>query len=235
MSFIEENLEIVRDKIERACRAAGRDTDEVRLIAVSKTRPIEAVLEAYRLGTVDFGENKVDEICLKQPELKSANWHMIGHLQRNKAKKVIDKICMLHSLDSILLAEQLQKHMDNMGISHLDTLIELNIGMEDSKYGISEAQLPYFVEELSRYDKIHIRGLMTVAPFVENPEDNRAIFSKMRDLAIDISGNLPHNSDMTVLSMGMSNDFEVAISEGATMVRIGTDIFGEREYKSINS
>lgn len=228
MVDIKENIQSIRYRIEKACDKAGRSTDEVTLLAVSKTRPIEDVKEAYKNGITEFGENKVVEICDKQPLLPYAKWHMIGHLQRNKAKKVIDKICMLHSLDSIALAEELQKNAEKSGLDFLNTLIEVNVAREESKYGIFAEKLPYFVDELSKYNKIHIRGLMTVAPFVENPEENRSIFSEIRELALDISRNLPHNSDMAVLSMGMSNDFESAIMEGATIVRIGTDIFGNR-------
>lgn len=228
MSNISEALSDIRDRIKAACKEAGRDEQEVTLIAVSKTRPIEDVLEANRCGVTDFGENKVVEICDKQPLLKSAHWHMIGHLQRNKVKKVLDKVCMIHSLDSVELAAQIQKQAENLEMEYVECLIELNLGMEESKFGLAAEHLKKFVDEILKFDRIRLKGLMTVAPFVEEPEENRIIFGKMRELALDISANLPHNSDMNILSMGMSNDFEAAIKEGSTMIRVGTDIFGRR-------
>lgn len=230
MSHISEALETISDRIQRACEQALRKVDEVSLIAVSKTRPIEDILEAYRCGVRDFGENKVVEILDKQPRLLDANWHMIGHLQRNKVRKVLDKVCLIHSLDSTELAGQIQKQAESLEIEKVECLIEMNLAMEESKFGLHADELKAFVENISKLDRIRLRGLMTVAPYVENAEENRELFSQMRELALDISKNLPHNSDMTILSMGMSNDFEAAIKEGATMVRIGTDIFGDRKY-----
>lgn len=232
MSRIAESLSRVRERIAEACKEASRKEEEVTLIAVSKTRSIEEVMEAYRNQITDFGENKVVEILEKQPMLIQAKWHMIGHLQRNKVRKVLDKICMLHSLDSVILARQIQKQAESLGIEGVDCLIELNMGMEESKFGLNgdRETLKRFVEEISVLDRIRLKGLMTVAPFVEDAEINRPLFSQMRELALDISANLPHNSDMHILSMGMSNDFEAAIKEGATMIRIGTDIFGDRNY-----
>lgn len=228
MSNISEAISYIRNRIKAACNQARRDEQEVTLIAVSKTRPIEDVMEANRCGIIDFGENKVAELCDKQPLLESANWHMIGHLQRNKVKKVLNKVCMIHSLDSVELAAQIQKQAENLEIEFIDCLIELNLGMEKSKFGLESEHLKRFVNEILNFDRIRLKGLMTVAPFVSNPEENRVIFSKMRELALDISADLPHNSDMNILSMGMSNDFEAAIKEGSTMIRVGTDIFGRR-------
>lgn len=230
MNDIKTALDDIRYRIKRACRECGRKEEEVSLIAVSKTRPIEDVLEAYKNQVEHFGENKVVEILGKQPLLPEANWHMIGHLQRNKVRKVLDKVCMIHSLDSPELAAQIQKQAESLEIEFVNCLVELNLGMEDSKFGLSIDKAKAFVDEVSRFDRIRLKGLMTVAPFVEDPEENRDLFSQMRELALDISHDLPHNSDMNILSMGMSNDFEAAIKEGSTMVRIGTDIFGRRNY-----
>lgn len=230
MSHISEALERIRDRIKRACEQSLRKVDELTLIAVSKTRPIEDILEAYRCGVTNFGENKVVEILDKQPKLSDVNWHMIGHLQRNKVRKVLDKVCLIHSLDSVDLAVQIQKQAESLEIDKVECLIEMNLAMEESKFGLSTDKLKAFVDEISKLDRVRLRGLMTVAPYVENAEENRRLFSQMRELALDISKDLPHNSDMTILSMGMSNDFEAAIKEGATMVRIGTDIFGDRKY-----
>lgn len=231
MSEIGEALSEIAYKIERACDSVGRKKEEVSLVAVSKTRPIEAVIEANSFGQLDFGENKTSELIEKQAFLPQARWHMIGHLQRNKVKKVLEKIHMLHSLDSIELAAEIQRTAELLKLDFLDTLIEINIGDENSKFGINKKNLPYFVDELMAYNKIRLRGLMCVAPLVKNADENRALFAEMRELLLDISHNLPHNNHIDVLSMGMSNDFEAAIKEGATVVRIGTDIFGKREYK----
>lgn len=232
MGNIIENLDDVRYRIEKACDSVGRKKEDVKLIAVSKTKPISDVLAAYHHFQMDFGENKVSELIEKHAVLPDAKWHMIGHLQRNKAKKVLGKISLLHSLDSLELASEIQKHSENLKLDFLDTLIEINIANEESKFGIDLNKLPYFVDELSKYNKIRIRGLMCVAPNVKKPDENRALFSKMREIMLDISANLPHNNHIDVLSMGMSNDFEAAIKEGATMVRVGSDIFGQRGYNN---
>lgn len=232
MGNIVENLDEVRYRIEKACDSVGRKKEEVTLIAVSKTKPISDILTAYDYSQRDFGENKVVELIEKQAVLPDAKWHMIGHLQRNKVKKVLDKITLLHSLDSLDLAVEIQKYAEKLKLDFLDTLIEINIAGEESKFGIDLNKLPYFVDELLKYNKIRIRGLMCVAPNVKKSDENRALFCKMREIMLDISYHLPHNSHIDILSMGMSNDFEAAIKEGATMVRIGSDIFGRREYNS---
>lgn len=231
MENIIENLDDVRYRIEKACDSAGRKKEEVTLIAVSKTKPMSEILTVYDYGQRDFGENKVVELVEKQAVLPDAKWHMIGHLQRNKVKKVLDKITLLHSLESLDLAVEIQKQAEKLELDFLDTLIEINIAGEESKFGIDLNELPYFVDELLQYNKIRIRGLMCVAPNVKKPDENRALFGKMREIMLDISHNLPHNSHIDILSMGMSNDFEAAIKEGATMVRVGSNIFGQREYK----
>ncbi len=231
MENIIENLDDVRYRIEKACDSAGRKKEEVTLIAVSKTKPMSDILTVYDYGQRDFGENKVVELVEKQAVLPDAKWHMIGHLQRNKVKKVLDKITLLHSLESLDLAAEIQKQAEKLELDFLDTLIEINIAGEESKFGIDLNELPYFVDELLQYNKIRIRGLMCVAPNVKKPDENRALFGKMREIMLDISHNLPHNSHIDILSMGMSNDFEAAIKEGATMVRVGSNIFGQREYK----
>ena len=248
-----ENIDIVEQKISAACQRAKRSRSEVTLIAVSKTKPNELLKQAYELGIRNFGENKAQELAGKYEDLNDSfeagvNWHMIGHLQRNKVKYIIDKVSLIHSVDSLALAEQIEKEAAKKNLI-CDILIEVNIAKEESKFGVySEDVLP-LIENIRPLSHVSIRGLMTVAPYVENPEKNREYFKKMRELYVDIkSKNIDNmykrsviaddNSSDTegfsdkfdILSMGMTGDFEVAIEEGATMVRIGTGIFGERDY-----
>ena len=228
--MIKKQLEEVRKHIEDACRRAGRNPEEVTLIAVSKTKPVPMLMEAYDAGARDFGENKVQEILNKKPELpEDIRWHMIGHLQRNKVKYIIDKAELIHSVDSLRLArtisEEAQKHQCTAHI-----LLEVNVAEEESKFGMTVEEAPKLAEEIAALPNIQIEGLMTIAPFVENPEENRPVFQKLRKLSVDIREKNINNVTMAVLSMGMTNDYEVAIEEGATMVRVGTAIFGERNY-----
>ena len=222
--MLKENLENVEQKIQAACERSGRDRSEVTLIAVSKTKPAEMVQEAYDLGIRLFGENKVQEIMDKSEVLPAdIHWHMIGHLQRNKIKYIIDKVDLIHSVDSLRLAEAIEK-----------VLIEVNVGREESKFGFLPEELDDFVEKASDFSHIQFMGLMTSAPFVDNPEENRPIFAELRKLSVDIARKNAHNMSMSILSMGMTNDYEVAIEEGATMVRVGTAIFGARNYAQTN-
>lgn len=226
--MIKENLAKVRENIRKACEKAGRNPEEVTLIAVSKTKPVSMLEEAYQAGSREFGENKVQEIMDKYPKLPSdIRWHMIGHLQRNKVKYVIDKACLIHSVDSLRLAEEISSQAKKKKVE-TDILVEVNIAQEESKFGTSREEAVRLVEEIARLPHIHIRGLMTIAPFVENPEDNRQYFRQIRELSVDIMQKNIDNVNMSVLSMGMTGDYMVAIEEGATMVRVGTGIFGER-------
>ena len=228
--MITENLEQVRKNIIEACRAVNRDPDEVTLISVSKTKPVSMLQEAYDAGSRDFGENKVQEIMDKYPQLPSdIRWHMIGHLQRNKVKYIVDKVALIHSVDSLHLAKQIEKEAVKKGVE-AQILVQVNIAQEDTKFGIDGPEVISLVEEISKLPHIYIRGLMTSAPFVENPEENRCYFEKLHKLFIDIGEKNIDNVDMCILSMGMSGDYEVAIEEGATMVRVGTGIFGARNY-----
>ena len=228
--MITENLEQVRKNIEEACRAVNRDPGEVTLISVSKTKPVSMLQEAYDAGSRDFGENKVQEIMDKYPQLPSdIRWHMIGHLQRNKVKYIIDKAELIHSVDSIRLAETIDKEAAKKGIV-ANVLLEVNMAKEDTKFGLMPEKVMDFIHEIIRFQHIKVHGLMTIAPFVENPEENRIHFANLRKLSVDIAKEKVDNVNMSILSMGMTNDFEVAIEEGATMVRIGTAIFGERNY-----
>ena len=226
--MVRENLETVKKKIEIACKKVGRRPDEVTLIAVSKTKPVSMLEEAYETGQRIFGENKVQEICDKYEQMaKDVQWHMIGHLQRNKVKYIIDKVDLIHSVDSIRLAKQISEEAAKANVE-MKVLIEVNVAREESKFGFMVEELENAIYEIAKLPNIKIIGLMTIAPYVENPEENRCHFKKMFELYVDINRKNIDNVHMTVLSMGMTNDYEVAVCEGATMVRVGTGIFGDR-------
>lgn len=231
--MLKDNLDLVEKKIKEACDKVGRKRDEVTLIAVSKTNPIETLQEAYNYGIRIFGENKVQELTDKYEELpKDIQWHMIGHLQRNKVKQVIDKTSLIHSVDSIRLAKEIEKEAQKRDvIAHV--LLEVNVAKEDSKFGLMPEEVLGFVDEIEGFSHLKVDGLMTIAPFVENPEENRSIFAHLRKLFVDISAKNVDNVNMSILSMGMSNDYIIAIEEGATMVRVGTEIFGARNYTQV--
>ncbi|WP_310603886.1 YggS family pyridoxal phosphate-dependent enzyme [Anaerosporobacter sp.] len=227
--MIKENLAYVEEQIARACERAGRNREDVTLIAVSKTKPLALVEETMDCGIKEFGENKVQEIMDKYETVKlPVNWHMIGHLQRNKAKYIVDKVCLIHSVDSYRLAETINQEAAKKNVI-CDILIEVNIAKEDTKFGAMEEEVLPLIEQISKLSNIRIKGLMTIAPFVENSEKNRVHFRNLRNLCVDIKTKNIDNVDMKILSMGMTNDYEVAIEEGATMVRVGTGIFGERD------
>lgn len=228
--MIRENLEYVEQRIQDACHRAGRNRSEVTLIAVSKTKPVEMIREVMDYGIVDFGENKVQELCDKYEAIpERLKWHLIGHLQRNKVKYIVDKACLIHSVDSLRLAEQINEEAKKKEIV-CQVLIEVNIANEDTKFGITSEEIYDLLEAIKALPYIKVKGLMTIAPFVENPEENRLHFSNLRKLLVDIKSKNIDNIDMDILSMGMTGDYEVAIEEGATMVRVGTGIFGERNY-----
>ncbi len=229
--MLKENLANVEKNIEQACKNAGRSRDEVTLIAVSKTKPIEMLQEIYDENIRDFGENKVQELCSKMEQLPSdIRWHMIGHLQRNKVKYIVGKVELIHSVDTYRLAEEINIQAKKQNVI-IPILVEVNIAHEESKFGISAEDAILLVEDISKLENIRIKGLMTIAPYVENPEDNRLYFRKIKQLSVDITNKNIDNVSMEILSMGMTGDYMVAIEEGATMVRVGTGIFGERIYK----
>lgn len=231
--MLQDNLIQVEQNIEEACRRAGRDRSEVTLIAVSKTKPVETLQEAYDLGVRVFGENKVQEMADKYEVLpKDIRWHLIGHLQRNKVKYIIDKAVLIHSVDSLRLAQTIEKEAEKHNLTaHI--LIEVNVAREESKFGIFPEDLEALVDEIAKFPHIQVDGLMTIAPFVPDPEENRPVFRELRKLSVDISAKKVDNVNMSVLSMGMTNDYQVAIEEGATMVRVGTGIFGARNYAQV--
>ena len=225
-----ENYLAVEEKVKEACRRAGRSRDEVTLIAVSKTKPMSMIEELLPLGVVDFGENKVQELTAKEEALPShIRWHMIGHLQRNKVKYIVDKAFLIHSVDYLRLAEAISQEAGKKNVT-ANILIEVNVAGEDSKFGVRPEETAALAEAISKLPNISVKGLMTIAPFVENAEENREVFRNLRKLSVDIEEKKFNNVTMAVLSMGMTGDYEVAIEEGATMVRVGTGIFGERDY-----
>ena len=226
--MIRENLNEVAGRMEEACARSGRSKEDVTLIAVSKTKPVEMLMEAYEAGARDFGENKVQEILDKAPKLPSdIRWHMIGHLQKNKIRQVIDKAVLIHSVDTVGLAEQIEKEAEKKNLD-IDILLEVNVAEEESKYGFRLSEVLDAVTQIARLPHVHIKGLMTIAPFVENSEENRDVFQKLYQLYVDIKSKNIDNVSMSVLSMGMTGDYETAIEEGATMIRVGTGIFGVR-------
>ncbi len=228
--MIKENIISVRNNIKDSCEKASRNYDDVTLIAVSKTKPIGDLIEAYEAGARDFGENKVQEIMDKFDLLPSdARFHMIGHLQKNKVKYIVGKVYLIHSVDSYELAKVIQKESEKKNV-HTDILLEVNISAEESKYGLDANSVIDNAKKISELNRVHIKGLMTVAPYVVNPEDNRQYFVALKQIGIDINSQNIDNVSMDILSMGMTGDYMVAIEEGATMVRVGTGIFGERNY-----
>lgn len=228
--MIQENIFDVQDKIKKACERSGRNYSEVTLIAVSKTKPVSDIEDAYKTGIRDYGENKVQELDDKYIVLpKDIKWHLIGHLQRNKIKYIIDKVNLIHSVDSIRLAQQINQEAEKKDIT-VNILIQVNVANEETKFGLKEDETITIIKEISTYSNIHIKGLMTIAPFTTYAENNRVYFNKLKSLSLKIADlNIP-NVEMTELSMGMTGDYEVAVEEGATLVRVGTGIFGNRNY-----
>ncbi len=222
------NYAEVKARMEAACARAGRDPKEVTLIAVSKTKPVSMLLEAYEAGSRDFGENKVQEITEKFPQMpEDAKFHMIGHLQTNKVGQVIEKAVLIHSVDSVHLAEKIEKEASKRGLVK-DILLEVNVAEEESKFGLSLDEVIPVLETIKTFPHIRVKGLMTIAPFVEDAEENRKHFKELHQLYVDIKTKNIDNGTMSVLSMGMTGDYEVAVEEGATMIRVGTGIFGSR-------
>lgn len=230
--MLKENLAQVEAQITKSCEHADRSREEVTLIAVSKTKPVSMLSEIYDAGIRDFGENKVQEIMEKYDRLPGdIRWHMIGHLQRNKVKYIIDKVCLIHSVDSFRLAEEINIQAKKKNLV-MPILVEVNIAEEESKFGITREDAMALVEQIAELENVRIKGLMTIAPYVEDPEENRQYFQAIRQLSVDIKNKNIDNVCMDILSMGMTGDYTVAIEEGATMVRVGTGIFGARNYNN---
>ena len=231
---IRDNLQEVEENICNAAAKAGRDRSEIKLISVSKNNTVDVLESAYRCGVRVFGENRVQELVGKMDHfeelgIKDIEWHLIGHLQTNKVKYIIGRVAMIHSVDSEKLAKAIDDESAKKGVV-TDILVELNIGDEESKFGLDFDNTLEFVEKIAGFKHIRVKGLMCVAPYTDDPEENRQFFSKMKKLSVDIANKNIDNVSMCELSMGMTGDYMVAIEEGATCVRVGTGIFGKRDY-----
>ena len=227
--------EAVRNRVTEAALRAGRDPAEVTLLPVTKTHPAEVLEIAYQLGMREAGENRVQEILAKKAVLpEDLKFHLIGHLQKNKVRQIVGQVVLIHSVDSLELARLIDRESEKKGIIS-DILIEVNVAGEESKFGLEDRDsVLTLVQDAASLEHIRVKGLMTVAPYVPDPEDNREVFHTLHDLFIDIQKENIHNVSMSVLSMGMTNDYTVAVEEGATLVRVGTGIFGERAYTKTN-
>ena len=229
--MIKENLRTVEENIQKACDKAGRDRNEVTLIAVSKTKPVEDLMEAYEAGVRVFGENKVQELCDKMEKMPDdIHWHMIGHLQKNKVKYIVGKVDLIHGVDNEELAKEINKRAEKAGVVQ-DILIEVNIAEEETKFGIAPDKVSDFYVNISKLPYVNVRGLMCIAPNVDTEEKNRQHFVNLHKIFVDIMNIMGDNSRVDIMSMGMTGDYRVAIEEGATMVRVGTGIFGARNYQ----
>ena len=227
---IKENIAHITQLKNEAAERSGRKGEDVLLVAVTKLHDVDEINEAIDCGITDIGENKVQELTEKEEVLpKDINWHMIGHLQRNKVKYIAGKVALIHSVDSVRLA----KTISDEAVKHnceIPILIEVNVAGEESKFGVSPEETISLIEEIAQFPSIRVEGLMTIAPYVEDPEENRPVFRKLKELSVDIATKNINNVRMAILSMGMTGDYEVAVEEGATLVRVGTGIFGERDY-----
>lgn len=232
MSSISDNIEAIRNDIKDVCLKQGRDPDDVTLIAVTKTVNVERIKEAINSGICDIGENKVQEIMDKYEDLKSiTNIHLIGHLQSNKVKYIIDKVKLIHSVDSMKLMDEISGRAKKAGVI-ANILIQVNVACEDTKFGIEMETVNSHIEYASKLENIRVQGLMTIAPYFENVEEARPIFRALRKKFDELSNNQYPNVEMKYLSMGMTNDYKIALEEGSNMIRVGTGIFGKRVYNT---
>lgn len=227
MGSVRENLISINEKISEAALAAGRKPSDVKLIAVTKTVTVDRITEAVSCGVRELGENRVQELCGKYDDIKDVNWHLIGHLQTNKVKYIIDKVSLIHSVDSLALASEINRRAEKIGKTQ-DILIEVNISGEESKFGITAGECVPLCESISKLKNVRVKGLMTIAPFAETRENIERIFERLRLLSRSVDERKIDGIGMTELSMGMSGDFELAIAQGATYVRVGRGIFGAR-------
>ncbi len=229
MQNIEKNLNYIKQNIKNSALKIGKSEKDITLLGVTKTIDIKRINILKSLGISNFGENKAQELLAKYNEIDNCNWHFIGNLQTNKVKQIIDKVSLIHSVDTLKLANEINKRAEQIN-KKIEILIEINIANEPTKNGIRYEEADIFAKNLLLFPNISLKGLMCVAPFVENPQDNRYFFKKMKNLFIDINEKNKHNICMEYLSMGMTNDYPVAIEEGANIIRIGTGIFGKRNY-----
>ncbi len=230
MTHIKENLQDVRSRIKTAAEKSGRSESDVTLVAVTKTHPAEAINEAIRNGVTDIGENKVQEIMDKYDKVDPVRWHLIGHLQTNKVKYIIDKVYMIHSVDSVKLMDEIERQAEKKGVSEIKILIQVNITGEETKFGIDASKIDEMLEHAKSLKHVKVCGFMTILTKFDSELSNRLHFRDIKQKFIDISLNKYDNVTMKFLSMGMSGDYEIAIEEGSNMVRVGTAIFGHRDY-----
>lgn len=229
-TYIQENLREVKDRVAQAAIKSGRQPEDITLIAVTKTLPVDVINAAIGFGVADIGENKVQEVMDKYDQvIGGPKWHLIGHLQTNKVKYIIDKVSLIHSVDSFRLAEEISKRAEKAGLI-MEILVQVNVAEESTKFGLSVEEVSELVEAISVLPGICIKGLMTIAPFIDDETELRKYFSQMKEIFETLKKTMYNKADMTYLSMGMTNDYELAIEEGANMVRIGTGLFGARNY-----
>ncbi len=222
---IETNLLEIKENIRKACEKTGRNPDDVTILAVTKTIDALRINEAVKLGLTDLGENRVQELLTKYDEVKGdVRWHIIGHLQKNKVKYIADKVCMIHSVESMSLCEEIERQCAKIN-KIMDILVEVNVSGEESKSGISPSEVYDFIKQASRYEHIRIKGLMTMAPFSADNDELHQIFSNLYKISVDISSKKLDNVSMECLSMGMTNDYIQAVEENSTIVRVGTGLF----------
>lgn len=228
--MINHSIEEVKQEIKKAAEKSGRNLEDIKLIAVTKTRSIEEMKEAQEAGLVDFGENRVQELEGKYDQFDDQiNWHLIGHLQRNKVRFIVDKVKLIHSVDSLRLAREINKEAKKRDLV-ANILVQVNVAQEESKFGLKVEEVQPLLEKIGTFDHIKVQGLMAMAPYTENPEENRQYFRQLKKISVDINSQQIDNIHINELSMGMTNDYAVAIEEGATMVRVGTGLFGDRNY-----
>jgi len=230
LAVINDRLEFVKRKISEAAEKSGRKAEDIKLIAVTKTYSPDIINEAIDCGVTDIGENKVQEVIEKYEHVKDVRWHLIGHLQTNKVKYIIDKVCMIHSVDSVKLADEIERQAKLKGVPGIDVLIQVNISGEETKSGIHPEELDDILEHCEKLERVKVKGLMTILPKYCEDVTRTLIFNDINALFVDKSKKTYHNVSMDYLSMGMSGDFEAAIEGGSNMVRIGSLIFGERNY-----
>lgn len=233
MSTIRENLESIKLNIKESANNVNRSCEEITLLAVTKTVDVDKILESIEYGVTDIGENKPQELARKYDIIgDKVRWHLIGTLQTNKVKYIIDKVHMIHSLDRESLCEEIQKRAEKID-KIIDCLVQVNISKEDTKHGLYVEEVIDFIQDISKkYANIRVKGLMTMAPFSEDEDKVRLVFKSLKNLSLDIQKlNIP-NVSMKYLSMGMSNDYKIAIEEGSNIVRVGTSIYGERNYNN---
>ena len=230
MQDIKDNISAISRDIREICIKRGIDPDSITIVAVTKTVDTDRMNYAIECGIRNIGENRVQEIMAKYENVKgNVNWHLIGHLQTNKVKYIIDKVALIHSVDSLRLAEEISKRAERAGMVK-DVLVQVNVAQEETKFGIEYESIDSFVEQLSSFPGIRVKGLMTIAPYYEDAERTRPVFRRLKEKYDMLATAAVSNVEMKYLSMGMSNDYKVAIEEGSNMVRIGTGIFGARNY-----